>query len=72
MSGFLRKYFFTAIPSFSCNALKCVSINNPECKMRSEIPGIDSNEPTLHPYSTEVNKSKIHVENYVFLMLLRI
>ena len=41
---------------FSCNALKCVSINNKECKLRPEIININSNEPTFCPYSVKVNK----------------
>ena len=36
--------FVVAISSFSCNALKCVSMNNQECKIRSEIIYINSNE----------------------------
>ena len=41
---------------FSCNALKCVSMNNQECKIRPEIINIDSNEPSFYPYSFLVNK----------------
>ena len=41
---------------FSCNALKCVSINNQECKVRSEILNINSNEPSFIPYSILANK----------------
>ena len=29
----------------SCNALKLVSINNQECKVRPDIMNINSNEP---------------------------
>ena len=43
MFGFLKKRFFTAMTCFSCNALKCVSMNNQECKIRSEIIDINSN-----------------------------
>ena len=37
MLGFIKKYFFTAITFFSCNALninslECVLMNNQECK----------------------------------------
>ena len=40
--GFIKKCFFTAITFFSynvlsVNSLECVSINNQECKIRSEI-----------------------------------
>ena len=56
MFGFLKKCFFTAMTCFSCNALKCVSMNNQECKIRPEIIDINSNEPTFYPYSIKVNK----------------
>ena len=57
---------------FSWNALKYASMNNQECKIRSEKIDINSNKPTFYPYSTEVNKcSLIHIQNYVFLMLLK-
>ena len=42
MFVFIKKKFFTAITIFSCsilnvNSLECVSLNNQECKIRSEI-----------------------------------
>ena len=34
-----------------CNQpLKSVSVNNQECKRRSEIININSNEPSFYPY----------------------
>ena len=57
MLGFIKKCFFTAMTFFSCNALKCVSIDNQECKVRPEILNIiNSNEPLFYPYSILVNK----------------
>ena len=70
---------------FSCNVLnvdplKCVSMNNQECKIRPEIINVNSAytfEPTFYPYSIKVNAvvivimSIIHMQNYVFLMLLK-
>ena len=41
---------------FSCNALKCVSMNNQECKVRPEIININSNEPSFYPYSVKISK----------------
>ena len=32
---------------FSCNALKCVSMNNQQCKVIPEILNINSNEPSF-------------------------
>ena len=34
----------------SINLLKCVSINNQEGKVRSEIVSVDSNEPVFNPF----------------------
>ena len=51
MFGFIKKHFFTAMLFFGCNALKCVSMNNQESKIRPEIIDINSNEPTFYSYS---------------------
>ena len=56
MFGFINKIFFKAMTLFSCNALKCVSMNNQECKIRPEIININSNRPSFYPYSILVNK----------------
>ena len=40
----------------TCNALKCVSMNNQECKVRPEIININSNEPLFYPYSVKISK----------------
>ena len=61
MFGFLKKCFFTAMTFFSCNILKinplkCVSMNNQECQIKSEITDINGNEPLFYPYSIKVNK----------------
>ena len=48
---------------FSCNVLnvnylECVSINNQECKIRSETINVNTNEPMFYPYSITINKCK--------------
>ena len=50
MFGLSKKVFIVAKSFFSCNALnvnplKCVSINNHQCKIRPEIININGNEP---------------------------
>ena len=50
MFGFIKKCFFTAMMFFGCNVLsvnplKCVSMNNQECRVRPEIINFNSNEP---------------------------
>ena len=54
MFGFVKQIFASAIMFISCNisgvnSLKCVSMNNQECKVRPEITDINSNEPSFYP-----------------------
>ena len=53
--------FFTAMTFFSYNALnvnslECVSMNNQECKIRSEIINVNTNDTMFYPVSIKVNK----------------
>ena len=46
---------------FSCNVLnvnplKCVLINNEECKIRPQLINVNSNKPLFYPYSVGKNK----------------
>ena len=59
MLGFLKK-FSIAMTFFSCNVLngallKCVSLINQECKIRSEIININSNEPLFYSDCINMN-----------------
>ena len=63
MLKFIKNCFFTAIISFSynvlnVNSLECVSMNNQECKIRSKIINVNTNEPMFYPYSITINKCK--------------
>ena len=40
------------------NSLKCVLMNNRECKIRPEIINLNTNEPLFYPYSIKINKCK--------------
>ena len=40
------------------NSLECVSMNNQECKIMSEIININTIEPMFYPYSITINKCK--------------
>ena len=60
---FFKKYFFTAITFFShnvlnVNSLECVSTNNQECKIRTEIINLNTNEPLFYSYSIKINRCK--------------
>ena len=60
------------------NSLKCVSMNNQECKIRPEIINLNTNEPLFSPYSIKINKCKsscnttmTNMLKYVFLTTLK-
>ena len=80
MSGSIKKCFFATMMFFgrnlsNVNSLKSVSMNNQECKVRPEIVNINSNEPIFFPFSTKCSGScsniNLHMQNHVFLMLLK-
>ena len=83
MFGFIKTCFFTTMTFFDCNVLnvnplKYVSINNQKWKIRLQIININSNEPSFYPYSIEkihvvvvAITLMIHMQNYVFLILLK-
>ena len=56
MLRFIKKVFVVAMTFFSCNALKCVSMNNQVCEVRPEIININSNEPLFYPFSVKISK----------------
>ena len=61
MFGFVKKYFFTVMTFFNLsnvNSLECVSMNNQECKIRTETINLNTNEPLLYPYRIKINRCK--------------
>ena len=63
MFGFIKKMLFTAMTISSYNVLnvnflECVSMNNKECKIRSEIINVNTNELVFYPFNIKVNKCK--------------
>ena len=61
MFGFIKKEFALMVIFFNLsyvNSLKCVSMSNQECKIRSEIINVNNNEPMFFPYSIKINKCK--------------
>ena len=61
MFGFIKKCFFTAMTFFNLsnvNSLECVSMNNQERQIRTEIINLNTNEPMFYPYSIEINRCK--------------
>ena len=63
MLGLIKKMSIRAMILFSFNAfnvisLECVSMNNQECKIRSEIINVDTNKPIFYPYTIKINKCR--------------
>ena len=56
MFRFSKKIFVTAMKFFRCNALKCILMNNGECKLKPVIMNFNSNGTLFYPYSILVNK----------------
>ena len=62
MFGFIRKAFFTGLTILSSakplnvTQLKCISMNNQECKVRPEIASVNSDKPVFHPFSIKTSK----------------
>ena len=60
MLKFIKKIFISTMMYFgslsNVNPLKCISMNNQECKVRPEIVNVNSNEPYFYPFSIKVNK----------------
>ena len=60
---FIKKCFFTAITFINFDvlnvySLECVSMNNQECKIRTEIINLNNNEAIFYPYSIKINRCK--------------
>ena len=63
MLRFIKKCFFTATTFFgyntlNVNSLECVSMNNQECKIKSEMINVNTNEPVFYLYRITINKCK--------------
>ena len=53
----------TVLSSSITGALKCISINNQECKVRPEIIDVSSNNPVFYPFRVKVNRCSGNCNN---------
>ena len=57
MFGIVKKVFFTgltillSVNLLNSTRLKCISMNNQKCKVRSAIINVNSDEPIFYPFS---------------------
>ena len=61
MFGFVKLIFISAMMFFGCslpsvNSLKCISVNNQECKVRPQIVNVNSEELVFFPFSIKISK----------------
>ena len=60
MFGFIKKVFFTGLTILSTlssvNPLKCILMNNHECKARREIGNVNSNEPVFYHFNIKTSE----------------
>ena len=61
MFGFVKLIYYSAMIYFGCswpsvNSLKCISINNEDCKIRPQIVNLNSEEPFFFPFSIKISK----------------
>ena len=45
------------------SSLKCISMNNQECKVRPEINNVNSNNPIFYPFSVKTIKCSGNCNN---------
>ena len=61
MFGFAKQIFISAMMFFACNlpslnSLKCISMNNQECKVKPKNVNVNSDEPVFFPFSIKISK----------------
>ena len=60
MLGFIKKCFFTGLVFLSTlasvNILSTISMNNQECKVRTQIFNVNGDDPVFFPYSVRTSK----------------
>ena len=53
---FIVAMIFFGFNVLNLKLLKCVSMNNQECRVKEEIINVNSNEPSFYPHRIEINK----------------
>ena len=67
MFRLIKQIFVSALMYFgnlsSVNSLEYISMKNQECKSRTEIVNINSNDPIFYPFRVKVNKCNGNCDN---------
>ena len=73
MFGFIKKVFVVAMTFFdwnvlNTNPLKCISMNNQNCRVRPQIVDFNNDEPIFFPFTIKTI-SMIYMQKCAFVML---
>ena len=60
---FLVAMTFFSYKVLNVNPLKCILMNNQECKIKAKIIDINNNEPSFYLYGIKVNKPSGNCNN---------
>ena len=68
MFGFVKQIFISAMVFSGCNlsnvnSLKCISMNNQECKLRPEIVNVNSDETVSFLFSIKTSNCSCSCNN---------
>ena len=67
MFRFVKQIIISAMMLFNSllnvNPLECIAMKNRECKVRSEIVNVNSNNPMFYPLSVKINKCSGNCNN---------
>ena len=57
MCRFIKQCFFPGLAFLtSVNSLRCISMNNQECKVRPQIVNVNGDDPVFFPFSIKTSK----------------
>ena len=73
MFGFIKKVFVVAMTFLgwnvlNTNPLKCISMNNQNCRVRPQIVDFNNDEPVFSPFTIKTI-SMIYMQKCAFVML---
>ena len=69
MFGFIKKFFFSELVFLltltRVNLLSCISMNNQECKVKSQIVNVNGDDPVFFPFSIKTSKCSGSCRNII-------
>ena len=64
MYRLIKQCFFTGLAFLtSVNSLRCISMNNQECKIRPQIVNVNGDDTVFFPYNVKTSKCSVSCNN---------